>query len=579
VKRFGLVLVSAFAMSSAAPALAASRGDGPNALTLPASAPVLNKAAHDRYRAFFAALRAEKWSEAASKLEGADRTSINDFARAELYLAKGSPIVEGAELAALAARAPNLPQAASLARLAANRGIVDVPALPSAQELRWLGSAPRRSRLARVGDAAAASVSARVIPLIDENRPNEAEAIVEGAATRLSPESLTEWRQRVAWSYYIVGEDENARRIAALAQAGSGEWVVMANWVAGLSAWRMQDFAAAAQAFAATANKASDADMSATGHFWAARALMASGQPQQIGNHLRAASRHAETFYGMLALQRLGLKAKPPVPEGITTVERLPNVQAALALAELGESDRADQLIRHQARIGSARDHAALATLAGRLELPNTQLWLAHNGPSGAASAISARYPLPRSWTPEGGWRVDKALVFAHALQESQFRTSVTSAAGAKGLMQVRPGTAGDIARARGTALGSLNNPSTNLEYGQSYIEMIRDMPATGALLPKVIAAYNAGPTPVGVWNQRSRDNADPLLYIESIPYWETRAYVTIVMRNYWMYQTQLGERTNSLAALSQGMWPRFPGLAGATAVRLDRVGGVASAD
>jgi soluble lytic murein transglycosylase len=69
------------------------------------------------------------------------------------------------------------------------------------------------------------------------------------------------------------------------------------------------------------------------------------------------------------------------------------------------------------------------------------------------------------------------------------------------------------------------------------------------------------------------------LLYIESIPYWETRAYVTIVMRNYWMYQHQTGEKTNSLAALSQGMWPRFPGLPGATAVRLDRVGGVASAD
>jgi soluble lytic murein transglycosylase-like protein len=145
--------------------------------------------------------------------------------------------------------------------------------------------------------------------------------------------------------------------------------------------------------------------------------------------------------------------------------------------------------------------------------------------------------------------------------------------------MQVMPGTAGDIARSRGQSVGSLGTASTNLEYGQTYIEMIRDMSATGGMLPKVIAAYNAGPAPVGVWNQRTRDNGDPLLYIESIPYWETRAYVTIIMRNYWMYQLQSGDKTTSLTALSQGYWPRFPGLPGPAMVRLDRVGGVASAD
>src|SRR3546814_15270255 len=58
-------------------------------------------------------------------------------------------------------------------------------------------------------------------------------------------------------------------------------------------------------------------------------------------------------------------------------------------------------------------------------------------------------YPMPK-WTPDGGWRVDKALVFAHALQESNFRASVVSPAGARGLMQVLPGTAKMKARQRG---------------------------------------------------------------------------------------------------------------------------------
>lgn len=544
-----------------------------------ATAPQLSPNSRERYREVFSAIRAGNWGEASSKLDALENGALHSIARAELYLAKGSPMVTGEALAQLARSAPDLPQAASLARLANKRGIMDSLSLPSVQELTWLGSAPRRARLARVNDAFASSVANRVLPLIKDNRPHEAEAIVEAAAANLGSESLTEWRQRVAWSYYIVGDDDNARRVGTAAQTGAGEWAAMGDWVVGLAAWRRQDYAAAATAFAATARRAPDDDMRAAGHFWAARAMMAAGQPQGINTHLKAASQNVETFYGMLALQRLGLKARPAEPDGLGTVERLSNVKAALALSEIGETALADQLIRHQARIGNPRDHAALATLAGRLELPNTQLWLAHNGPVGAKSAITARYPLPQNWKPEGGWRVDKALVYAHTLQESQFRTNVTSPAGAQGLMQVRPGTAGDIARARGHALGSLSNPATNLEYGQSFIERIRDMSETGGLLPKVIAAYNAGPTPVGVWNSRTRDNGDPLLYIESIPYWETRAYVTIVMRNYWMYQNQIGQQTGSLAALSQGLWPRFPGLPGATALRLDRVGGLNSAD
>jgi soluble lytic murein transglycosylase len=110
------------------------------------------------------------------------------------------------------------------------------------------------------------------------------------------------------------------------------------------------------------------------------------------------------------------------------------------------------------------------------------------------------------------------------------------------------------------------------MEYGQSYIEQLRDLASTGGLLPKVIMAYNAGPAPLDRWNARGDDtNRDPLMYIESVPYWETRGYVTIVLRNYWMYQQQAGQRTDSRYALVQGLWPRFPGLSGANAVRASR--------
>jgi soluble lytic murein transglycosylase-like protein len=131
--------------------------------------------------------------------------------------------------------------------------------------------------------------------------------------------------------------------------------------------------------------------------------------------------------------------------------------------------------------------------------------------------------------------------------------------------MQVMPATAQLIARRKGMVMtGSLTSPSTNMEYGQSYIEQLRDMAQTGGLLPKVIAAYNAGPAPLDRWNLNAAAGKDPLLYIESIPYWETRGYVTIVLRNYWMYQQQSGQQTVSRTALVQGIWPKFPTLASA---------------
>ena len=145
-------------------------------------------------------------------------------------------------------------------------------------------------------------------------------------------------------------------------------------------------------------------------------------------------------------------------------------------------------------------------------------MWLSHNGPRGARFGPRERYPNP-SWRPARGWRVDPALAFAHALQESNFRPDAVSPAGARGLMQVRPGTAGDLIRWRGIQgdPNRLTDPVNNIEFGQTYLEYLRDMASTGGLLPKVIASYNAGPAPIAEWNFRY-DQSDPLLYIEMHP-------------------------------------------------------------
>ena len=546
----------------------------------------LDDAQRSAYRAVFTAIRESRWADAQLQLDAMRPGPLHAIARAEIYTAKGSPKVELTPLMALLAEAPELPQAPALARLAKLRGAETLPTLPTPQRLIWVDGAPNRIRVkGTASDAAAAELATRAQPFIKADDGAAAEALVSEYEGRLTPGALTEWRQRVAWMYFLTGDDANTRRVAAAAQAGTGEWVPQADWVQGLAAWRQNDCKAAQIAFAAVAQRASDVDLRAAGHYWAARADMACARPDLIQARLLAASQYNETFYGMLSRQALriaGATDRPPArPAGAAckALERRPDSRVAAALVEIGEDDDAAELLKHQAKIGDAADYAALARVAGALNLPATQIWLSHNCPAGATPQVATRYPAP-NWTPDGGWRVDKALVYAHTLQESRFRSTVVSPAGAYGLMQIMPSAATDIAKAKGMAAvidrSALSRPSTNMEVGQSYLEKLRDMPATGGLLPKVIAAYNAGPSPVAAWNLSSKDGGDPLLYIESIPYWETRGYVMTVLRNYWMYEMQAGKASDSRHALSQGMWPRFPGMKGATAVN-SRVGNARS--
>ncbi len=561
---FSLLLASAATPALAqfaVPAVAPSQAD----IRLPVQ---LGPNAREQYRDIFADVDAGKWTDASAKLDAMPSGPLHPIARSLVYLGKGSPKVEADALAALAMQAPDLPQTPALVRLAAARGATTVPELPQVRQLVWLGTAPRRTRMTTTrDDPAAHAIANQILPLIKDDKPIDAEAVLTLNEDKLSPAARTEWQQRVAWSYYLTGDDVGARKLADVARKGSGEWAAQADWVAGLAAWRQKDWKGASDAFNAQTRMSTDPEMVAAGHYWAARADMAAKQPDRVQPHLRAAARLDETFYGMLAQAAMGL-APPRDDNGATKVRNvsaLPNVRTALALAEIGELDKAEELIRYQARIGLPVDHATLTVIAGKLSLPATQLWLAHNGPVGARTTAEGRYPAPDAWVPQGGWRVDKSLVFAHALQESQFRVNVTSPAGARGLMQVMPGTAAMIARRKGLpTIGSLGTPETNMEYGQSYIEQLRDMSATGGMLPKVIAAYNAGPAPLERWNARGEElNKDPLLYIESISYWETRGYVTTVLRNYWMYQQQAGQKTLSRDALVQGLWPKFPGASG----------------
>ncbi len=528
-----------------------------------------------RAKAILQAIRDQRWSDVDQMLASAQRDQLTPLLTAEYYLAANSPEVPLDRLMALLRQAPDLPQAAQLGRLAQRRGATELPSMPTETNLRWSGSAPIRGRAKSVTDDPVGVALGEIAqPMIVNDDPSGAERALNDVASQLSPAALTEWQQRVAWSYYIENRDADALRLARLAQQGTGDWRVQADWIAALAAWRLDDCRYAAASFDKVVQGTSDAELKAAGAYWASRAYLACGEPHLVQSRLRTAAGQRETFYGFLAMEALGLpEPSPAVAETSGRgIAGKPNVRMAAALAEMGEHKLADELLRHQAKIGPASDHDELLAVARSLNLAETQLYLAYNTPGGKRPDEFARYPAP-SWQPENGWRVDPALVYAHTLQELGFRRDVVSSAGAYGLMQVRPGTAQDLAKVRGSFLekSDLARPEVNIEYGQSYLEKLRDSAVTGGLLPKVIAAYNAGPSPVARWNTEVNDKGDPLLYIESLPYWETRGYVAIILRNYWMYERQAGRGSLTQNVLTQNRWPRFPDARGGTRLSLNQ--------
>lgn len=566
-----MIVAGALTCATGTPALADGGAseyflDRANSTNIPS---VLSSSDRDYYRSLFDAIDGENWTRVDSLLEQRRDGPLHQVALAEYYLHANSPKVDVDKIQNWLSAGTLLPQAEQLTSLGEKRGLNAVYRLPQEQSLVSQPYASKRIRPSTVRDGSMPDSTRRaILEKIKNDDPDGARALLNEVDGVLSSAARAEWRQRVAFSYYIENNDAAAFAVAQTVNEGTGGWVAEGNWVAGLAAWRMQDCGSAAVYFEQAAIGSENVELTAAARYWASRAYTRCRAPEKVTEQLRAAAALDETLYGMLAREQLG-QALPETHSAAdfssqdwNVLQNVENVRIAIGLAEIGRDNLADEVLRHQARIGDASQYNQLSRLARELGVPSTQLWMAHNAPRGTTSEPALRYPAPR-WTPVSGWKVDPALAYAHTLQESNFRPAVVSPAGARGLMQIMPAAAIDHRGKLGVAGNArdLSNPEINLAFGQEHLNMLRDSGATQGLLPKIMAAYNAGLAPVTRWNSEIRDQGDALLYMESIPYWETRGYVAIVMRNYWMYERQAGGQSPTREALAQNMWPTFPGM------------------
>lgn len=341
-----------------------------------------------------------------------------------------------------------------------------------------------------------------------------------------------------------------------------------AGWVSGMNAWRAGSYEKAAKHFesAAMAKHASDWTRSAAA-FWASRAHMRAGNLKEVSPWLHRAAQYPRTFYGLIATRALG---KPfdfnwTLPEFTGARYRklvsIPQGARAIALAAAGRQDLAEAELRtiDPGEDGDLRE--AMLSFAARSRIPALAMELAHAIPAADGGVYDAAlYPLA-PWEPKDGFTVDPALIHAIMRQESKFDPEALSHKGARGLMQIMPGTARHVVKGRDLPHDhgpvGLVDPLANVEIGQHYIEELMGQKAVDRDLFSLAIAYNAGPGNLSRWKSRLRHVTDPLLFIESIPVSETRAYVERVLANYWIYKMRMGESVETLDAVAAGQWAK----------------------
>ena len=288
------------------------------------------------------------------------------------------------------------------------------------------------------------------------------------------------------------------------------------------------------------------------GAYWTARSHEARGDTASAEQWYAVAAQHNTTFYGQLAAERLGrspidtLPAAPPVSADAATRfngdERAP---IATALTQIGRGDLAELfLLAMLDTAASAGDMALVGDLAVRLGNRFIAVRAGKRAASLGVTLPDLLYPVLPLTSADA--RLDPALALALIRQESEFRVTAVSSAGARGLMQLMPTTASSVAGQLGVTHSTTlltTDPQHNIRLGSRYLaDRLSDYGGSAIL---AAAAYNAGSGRVRGWLNALGDPRSPAVdsidWIESLTIYETRNYVQRVLEGVQVYRARLG--------------------------------------
>ncbi len=303
----------------------------------------------------------------------------------------------------------------------------------------------------------------------------------------------------------------------------------------------------------------------AKGLYWAGRAAEAAGKREVAQSYYTEAGESYDQFYGQLALEKLGRKPTIPVLAATVPISGLER-----AAFERSEIVRVTQMLGRQANwpdqgkfiraiannAVTEADHVLADELAGKINRRDLSLWVGKSArEDGLPGYFKPSWPMMTVPAEHAGnW----TMIHAITRQESQFDQYAQSPVGARGLMQLMPGTARQTAPAAGVSysLSALtSDPQHNIRLGSTYFGQLMTQYNGSYIL--AVAAYNAGPGNANKWIRAYGDprlpGVDKLQWIESIPFSETRNYVQRVLENAVVYDLLNPNRGPARNALALG--------------------------
>ena len=376
---------------------------------------------------------------------------------------------------------------------------------------------------------------------VAKNNSGVAEQVLQKNAVKLSADELrTAWARLATWA---------ARRHEAVAL----DWYQRAGLVAVTDFQREWWTRAALRAGdwqtvqRVTESMGESTRAQAVWRYWRARALQANGQ-RQAANAIFLALSREHHYYGQLAEEELGSVMQAPQinvktgGENVAAIARNPGIARAQALYDLGL--RSDATLEWNWTIQRFSDTQLLsaAELARQMEWYDRAIDTAER--TRELHDFELRFIAPyRELARQAASdnQIDEAWVFGLMRQESRFINVARSNVGAAGLMQIMPATARWIAQRLGIKrfdTNEMQDPARNIQFGSYYLKHVQTSLDGSPVL--ATAAYNAGPGRAQRW--RSSQPMEAAVYIESIPFTETRDYVKKVMSNAMYYATRFGQ-------------------------------------
>ncbi|MBF0481978.1 MAG: transglycosylase SLT domain-containing protein [Desulfovibrionaceae bacterium] len=350
------------------------------------------------------------------------------------------------------------------------------------------------------------------------------------------------------------------------------EFVEQARYLEGLILYALGRFdEAAAKLEAFIRDWPGSQEVSGAGYWLGQASLRLADAPRAAAAFGREAALRPNSYYGYKSLEAMaasGLPVSlaatapdgPPVPpvcpneapsEGMAVnpdariaIERAYALEEAL-LPELAEIEIAPVAQADPANPVLALEAARIATVNGRHQAASAFIFrafsacLSRGGADQLAPIRDMLYPLKYADLVRAGLEgagIEAQFVFSLIRQESFFDPAAVSGAGAVGLMQVLPETAKGLAAKLGEPAPPrerLFDPAVNIRYGTAYLA--RKYASLGSPV-YLLCDYNAGPAKLNFW-RANLGNLDPDLFVEFIPYTETRDYVRRILANMVMYK------------------------------------------